>query len=746
MRLNNYKQHLFVCIMFLSIVILSGCQSLQTISTKTDQPKDFPPVPYELISTDSIFTYLTELTSIQPYSGWRNSASSGEAEGFDYIQSQLDQFSNLTANGLEVERQSFEVYSGVEFWTTEVYLTVNGQEIEVPADGLRGSRYDPKIALSLDSDGTANDSEPNPLEAAGPILMIDSAEHLNSLKSSDVEGRIIFLDYALIDSVTNQDFIKNGQRLINLVDNGLAGLVIVTRYSNVDGESRGTMIGDGGIFQWFNHTRRIPILYVRIEDLTDAGIMNWQDFEKVTSARLILDEDVFMPGSAGNLIAHIPGVDNSRAVLVSAHVDSPNGPGAFDDGSGSAILLEIARVLDESQVQPAVDLYIVWYGGHELGTYGSSYFVSTHQDLMDKLLAMLVIDPVGMPLEGKVFDISTSYSSYQGFGDDRSLWADYLSSDMTTHGIEIQQEKFIGLLADNSNYDAFDVPNFNLSVLDYAEWMAMGSAYGHYASHWHDPYETVDLAKSVEDIFADMAKITLSAAVETGREEVSLKVTPKVEHHALVIASHTENPTIGPALMQDMGMALAWNGFDVDLIPYGQTVTETDLQNTEIVILLPSLDYPGENVEMWSAAEINLLTKYVDDGGLMVVTNSAFSLASGRKVEEINEDATAINDLLKPMGVEFRSGNLGGESYKVNNDHALTKNIKILASMFENNRVPIKLSQGNELVKGVLGLVDYGEHGGQVIVISDIGFLMNIAANVQNLELVKNIASYAAAR
>ncbi len=751
MNLNSScLKHSFIVVLFASYLVLCGCQNLQSLSSSNDNslkhPKDYPAVPYEMISTDSIFTYLEALTSIQPYSGWRNSASSGEAEALDYVQNQLDGFSNLKANGMELERQSFNVYAGVELWTTDIYLTLAGQEVEVPADGLRGSRYDPKIALSLDSDGKANDIERNPVEASGSILIVSTVEELDRLSSSDVKNMIMILDYALIDSVTNHDFVSNTQSLIRLIDNGLNGLILVTSYSNVDGESRGTMIGDGGVFQWFNHTQPIPILYVRLEDLKTAGIEKWQDFGKVESARMVWDADVLMPANAGNLIMHIPGVDPSKAVLLSAHIDSPNGPGAFDDGSGSAILLEIARILNESKVQPAVDLYIAWYGGHELGTYGSSYFISTHQDLMDKLLAMLVIDPVGMPLDGKEINISTSYTSYQSFGDDRSLWADFLSSDATTHGIVFEQEKFDGLIADNSNFDAFNVPEFNLSVLDNAEWVAKGSAYGHYASHWHDPYETVELAKSVDDVFADITRIALSAALETGREEIVFKVTPKVEHRAVVIASHTENPSIAPALLQDLGMALAWNGFDVDLIPYGQSVTEEDLKDTELVVLLPTLDYPGPNVETWNKVETELLTRYVEDGGLLLVTNSAYSLASGRRVEEVNEDATAINVLLKPMGIEFRTGNLGGDSYQITNDHALTANIHQLASMFENNRVPVKLANGLELVKGVMGLVDYGKQGGQILVISDIGFLKNIAQSVQNLELVKNIADYAANR
>ncbi len=731
------------------IITAAGCQSSNFLSIpekKHVPPHSFPAVPYDSLSTDSMYSYLNDLTSIQPYSGWRNSASSGEADALDYVEEQLATFSNLNTHGMEIERQAFKVYSGVEMWTTELRLTLNGAEVDVPADGLRGSRYDPEIALSMDSDGLANDSVRNPVEAAGTILMVREIEQLNSLSADDIKNQILFLDYALIDAAINEDFFANGEQIINLIEKGLSGLVLVTQYSNVEGESRGSFVGDGSIFQWINHSQRIPILYVRLEDLNKVGIMDWQALEKIESARLIWDTDVFMPGTSGNLILRIPGVDPSKAVLLSAHIDSPNGPGAFDDGSGSAILLEITRVLNKTQIQPAVDLYIVWYGGHELGTYGSSYFVSTHQELLDRLLAMLVIDPVGMPLNGKEINISASYSSYQGFGDDRALWPDFLTSSRTTHGVSIRQEDFIGQIADNSNFDPFNVPNINLSVLDYEDWMAKGSSYAHYANHWHDPYETVELAKEVDEVFLQVSKVALSAALETGREVIPLTITPKNKHHALFIASHTENATIAPALMQDLGMALAWEGFDVDLIPYGQTVSESDLRDVEIVVLLPTLDYPGPNLETWSNEEMNLLTAYVDQGGFLLVTNSASSLASARRVEETNEEATDLNRLLIPMGIEFKEGYRNGGNLRIVEDHKLTKNVEKLSSWLTDNLVPVKFSSGLELSNGAIGLVNYGKHNGQVLVVSDIGLLKNKSEDVQNLQFVKNIAAYAAKR
>jgi hypothetical protein len=85
-----------------------------------------PDIPYDLISEECILAYLEDLTSIQPYSGWRNSASSGEAEALDYVQSKLDEFSNLQQMDMELERQSFPVYMSTEIWDSRLLLTVDG--------------------------------------------------------------------------------------------------------------------------------------------------------------------------------------------------------------------------------------------------------------------------------------------------------------------------------------------------------------------------------------------------------------------------------------------------------------------------------------------------------------------------------------------------------------------------------------------------------------------------------------------
>lgn len=703
-------------------------------------------VPFHLISEESLFGYLADLTSIQPYSGWRNSGSSGEVEALDYVTRMLDGFTHLQDTGMELERQSYKIFLTSELWEARLYLTVNGEEIEVPANGLRGNRFSPQLALSLDSDGKSNDSERNPALASSQALIVHDIEIFNSLTTADIKDRILFLDYAIVDTVVNAEYQANGERLMKLINQGLDGVVLVTHYSNQDGESRGTFVGDGGVFQFYDHMARIPVLYIRLEDLEPAKIHTWDDFKSIDMARMIWDADVFNPGQGGNLIARIPGIDSSRAVILTAHVDSPNSPGVFDDGSGTTILLEVARILDSLQAQPPVDLYLVWFGGHELMTYGSAHFVSSHQDLLDRTIGMMGIDGVGHGMEGKLSEITMSFTPYEQYGEKRTPWQDFFVQTMDPYDLSPEKHIVYGLVADNSNFDAFNVPNFNLSTLDSRDWQTQSSAYIHYASHWHDPYETVDIAREVSDVFVGMTKIALTAALEIGRIQTDFKITPDPEQRALFIASHTESDTIAPSMLQNLGMALAWEGFDVDLIPYGQILTPDDLENVSIVVLLPTYDYPGLNLETWSSSEFDLLTDYVANGGFLVVTNSAAGLASSRQLEDLNEDVTDLNPLLEPFGVKFSYGNLGGGVVRMVTDHPLSTDAKYLTSVYSGLQVPMTQDGGVALAPGVIGLVDYGRKGGQVLVIADLGLLRDNADGARNLSFVKNIAQYARSR
>ncbi|MGD1045056.1 MAG: M28 family peptidase [Bacteroidota bacterium] len=81
----------------------------------------------------------------------------------------------------------------------------------------------------------------------------------------------------------------------------------------------------------------------------------------------------------------------SRIIVIGGHIDSagPNIPGANDDGSGAASVIELARVLSKDQHQSTIIFCL--FGGEEAGLVGSKYFVQ-HFPHLDSTALMLQLD------------------------------------------------------------------------------------------------------------------------------------------------------------------------------------------------------------------------------------------------------------------------------------------------------------------------------------------------------------------
>jgi hypothetical protein len=486
--------------------------------------------------------------------------------------------------------------------------------------------------------------------------------------------------------------------------------------------------------------------------MAGAGIARWDDLERIQDVRLTWDADVFSPGTSGNLVVRIPGDDPSKAVVLGAHIDSPNGPGAMDDGSGSVVLLEVARVLNAARIQPAVDLYLVWFGSEELGLYGSYHFVSTHQELLDRTLAMLQIDCLTRPLDGIDAYLNLVTWSYGRLGDDRLTWPDYVTEIAAQQGVHTYSSNYYGVESDNSAFTGFDVPSANLIFMNAPEMDEVGGV--HYAGHIHDPYDTVELAREVGDALEEMAQVALSVALATGRDDPLLRVAPTSKRRALFVASHTESVHMSPTTFTDLGMTLAWEGYDVDVIPYGQAVSQADLEGAALVVALPVLDYPSIGGDMtlydeaWSQAELSALEGYVAQGGLLVLTNSAYRLKYHNITMDPNEDWSDVNELAERFGITYERQLASGTRAQTEGSNPLIEQVEELA-LAEGNGISIGLEGGTVLAHSdgetVAALVDYGNAGGQVLALADVGIL-GAANEPHNLAFWRNMARYARSR
>jgi Zn-dependent M28 family amino/carboxypeptidase len=100
-----------------------------------------------------------------------------------------------------------------------------------------------------------------------------------------------------------------------------------------------------------------------------------------------------------NVIADSPWGDPNRTVVVSAHNDSVGaGPGINDDGSGTAMDLELARQLGKEGQLPRNHVRFLWVGAEEEGLLGSNFYVTTLSNTeRSKIIAMLDFDMVASP-------------------------------------------------------------------------------------------------------------------------------------------------------------------------------------------------------------------------------------------------------------------------------------------------------------------------------------------------------------
>jgi len=112
--------------------------------------------------------------------------------------------------------------------------------------------------------------------------------------------------------------------------------------------------------------------------------------------------------SSVNVIARLPGSGKgAQAVMLGAHMDHlgrPAGmlhPGADDNASGVAALLEIARAVAASPERPARSLIFAFWTGEEEGKFGSGHYVRQPRWPLDATAAYLNIDMIGHPWTAK---------------------------------------------------------------------------------------------------------------------------------------------------------------------------------------------------------------------------------------------------------------------------------------------------------------------------------------------------------
>lgn len=142
----------------------------------------------------------------------------------------------------------------------------------------------------------------------------------------------------------------------------------------------------------------IPTVTIRRSDY-DAINSRIMDGEKV-----VLEFDLKHNLKAGpfpvyNTIAEIPGSTKpEEVVIISAHLDSWDGPGSqgtVDNGTGSAVTIEAARILAAVGAKPKRTIRFILWSGEEQGLLGSKAYVQQLSEEEKSRISAVFVDDSG---------------------------------------------------------------------------------------------------------------------------------------------------------------------------------------------------------------------------------------------------------------------------------------------------------------------------------------------------------------
>lgn len=216
---------------------------------------------------------------------------------------------------------------------------------------------------------------------------------------------------------------------------------------------------------------------------------------------LTVTDDVYSPGVNGgrNVYATQLGKTNPDDIyIICAHYDSIANYCADDNVSGTAAVLEIARILSQYDFDNTI-IYALW-DQEEIGLLGSNNFAETASTNGDNILAVLNMDMMGYENDGdNEFDIDV-----RNFANSIAMKDDIINV-LNTYSVSND----INLTANVVNPGTFQSDHSSFWDEGYSA-VLFGEAWstGDRTPHWHLPTDrvaTIDL-----DYYFDMVKLAIA--------------------------------------------------------------------------------------------------------------------------------------------------------------------------------------------------------------------------------------------
>ena len=224
-----------------------------------------------------------------------------------------------------------------------------------------------------------------------------SPRHFTYSPSGEVTSHLVFAGLGTKEELANIDIdgkiaviqrgnISFGEKVSNAAEKGAKAVVI---FNNEDGTINGTLGSEEhGV---------IPVMSLSKEE-GEAIVQKLHTGETLTATVKIEGAET-KQSTSHNVIAIKKAThkqkDTNQIVIIGAHHDSvPGAPGANDDASGTATVLELARVM--ANMPTDTELRFITFGAEEYGLLGSyAYANSLTKDEINRTVGMFQLDMVG---------------------------------------------------------------------------------------------------------------------------------------------------------------------------------------------------------------------------------------------------------------------------------------------------------------------------------------------------------------
>jgi carboxypeptidase Q len=242
-------------------------------------------------------------------------------------------------------------------------------------------------------------------------------------------GKLASYDIPHFDPEADSNFYKHFFELPREIDRFMAaeGAVALVKMSY---RNQGLVQGEGYRYQK-DATAALPAIELAAEDYRRLARLAKQGEVKMEIDSRVHFEDKDMNGY--NILAEIPGTDPKAGyVMAGAHLDSwVAGDGATDNGAGSVVVMEAARILSALGVKPKRTIRFALWAGEEQGLLGSIAYIEKHmatrpvpKDPLKAALPKFMWDTYPVTTKPGFNELAAYFNLDNGSGKIRGIYAE----------------------------------------------------------------------------------------------------------------------------------------------------------------------------------------------------------------------------------------------------------------------------------------------------------------------------------